>query len=101
MITAANIIGNSWKIARAKPALAGKITEEILKAETAEYINKGRLSPECNNIACGHAIGSFDKFFDEIKNKKAVVDFVKRQVNNERKAVAKKASGFLNKYGIK
>ncbi len=98
MIPAANVIGNSWKIISAKPELTGKITKEILKSEKSHYKNKGKLSPECNNIVYGHAINSFDKFFDKIKNKKPVIDFVKRQVNNSRNATAKKADRFLKKY---
>jgi hypothetical protein len=100
MITASNIVKNSWKIALAKPKLAGKITNEILKAEHAAYVNKGRLSPECNNVVCGHAIEAFEKFYAEIKDKKPVVDFIKRQAHNTRKPVARKAEKFLSKYRI-
>ncbi|MCP4581445.1 MAG: hypothetical protein GY839_07480 [candidate division Zixibacteria bacterium] len=100
MITASNIIKNSWKIALAKPALIEKITQEILKAEKAKYINKGQLSPECNNIVCGNAIDSFDKFYDKIKNKKPVTGFVKRQLKNTRKPVVKRAEKFLKKHKI-
>ena len=100
MITAANIIKNSWKIALAKPELAEKITQELLTAENVKYENKGQLSPECNNIVCGHAIESFEKYYDKIKDKKPVEDFIKRQLNNTRKPVAKKAERFLKKYKI-
>lgn len=100
MITASNIIKNSWKITSAKPEMVQKITREILKAEKTEYENKGQLSPECNNIVCGHAIDSFDKFYEEIKDKKPIIGFVKRQLNNTRKPVAKKAEKFLKKHKI-
>jgi hypothetical protein len=100
MITASNIIKNSWKIALAKPELEEQIIQEILKTEKARYVNKGQLSPECNNVVCGHAIDSFDKFYGEIKNKKPVVDFIKRQLNNTRKPVAKKAKKFLSNHKI-
>jgi hypothetical protein len=100
MITASNIIKNSWKIALAKPKLAEKITKEILKAEITPYENKGQLSPECNNVVCGHAIDAFEKYYDEIKDKKPVVGFIKRQVHNTRKSVSKKAEKFLSKHGI-
>lgn len=98
MITAANIIGSSWKIASAKPELAEKITSEILKIQNGKYINRGELSPECKNIVCGHAIDSFALFYDKIKNKKAVNKFVKAQLNNSRPAVRKKAEKFIKKY---
>ena len=100
MITASNIVKNAWKIALAKPSLIEKITKEILKAEKAKYENKGESSPECNNIVCGHAIDSFTKFYDKIKSKKPVKDFIKRQLENPRSAVAKKAEKFIKKFKI-
>ena len=99
MITAANIIGSSAKIARAKPELIERITREILKVEKGKYKNKGALSPECRNVAIGHAIDTFDQFFDQIDDKSAVVAFVKRQLKNARKSVVKKAERFLRKHG--
>jgi len=100
MITAANIIGNSWKIASAKPELTDQITHEILKVEKSKYEIKGQLSPECNNVVCGHAIDTLEKIYDKIKDKKPVIDFIKRQLENTRRPVAKKAERFLNKYKI-
>jgi hypothetical protein len=97
MITASNIIKASPKIAFAKPELAEKITAEILKIQKGIYINRGEVSHECKNIVCGQAIDSFTAFLDKIKNKKAVTDFVKDQLNNSRPAVRKKAEKFLKK----
>jgi hypothetical protein len=98
MITAANIIGSSVKIALAKPELTESITKEILKVEEAKYQRHGKLSPECRNVAIGHAIDSFEKFFEQIEDKKAVLTFVKRQLKNTRKQVAKKAERFIRKH---
>jgi len=98
MITAANIIGSSFKIALAKPELTGRITREILKVEKAKYERHGEPSPECRNVAIGHAIDSFEKFFEQIDDKKAVIAFVKRQLKNTRKPVAKKAERFIRKH---
>jgi len=95
MITAANIIGSSPRIAQAKPHLAQRITKEILKVEDAQYEHHGSPSPECRNVALGHAVDAFDAFFDQIEDKPAVVQFVKRQLQNTRKQVAKKAERFL------
>jgi hypothetical protein len=100
MVTAANIIGNSWKIALAKPKLTEKIVTEILKAEKAKYEYKGELSPECSNVVFGHAIDCLSQFYDKIENKKPVEDFVKKQLKNTRKPVAKKAEKFIRKYKI-
>ncbi len=100
MIAASNIIGNSWKIALAKPELTEDITCEILKAEKTKYEHKGELSPECNNVVYGHAIDSFGKYYDRIKEQKPVIEFVRRQLNNTRKPVAIKAEKFLKKNKI-
>ena len=100
MITAANIIGSSPRIAAAKPELIEKISKEILKVEKAQYESKGALSQDCNSVACGHAISSFAQFFNQVKNKKPIIRFVKKQVNNSRKSVAEKAEEFIKKYEI-
>ncbi len=101
MITAANIIGSSWKIVSAKPYLAEKIVNEILKVQKAKFIHQGELSSECKNIVCGHAIDSFAMFFDKIENKKPVIQFIKAQLNNSRPAVVKKAEKFIKKLNRK
>jgi hypothetical protein len=98
MITAANIIGSSATIVSAKPHLVGRIAAEILKVEKAKYEVHGRPSPECRNVAIGHAIESFDQFFDRIEDKPSVLQFVKKQLKNSRKAVARKAGQFLRKH---
>lgn len=99
MITAANIIGSSWKIVMAKPYLTEKIIREILNVQNAKYLHKGKLSSECKNIVSGQAIDSFAMFFNKIENKKPVIKFVKAQLNNSRPAVAKRAKMFLKKFG--
>ena len=98
MVTAANVIGSSGNIVRAKPELADTVTKEILKVEKAGYLNKGEPSPECRNVAIGQAIDAFDQFYDRIGPKKKVLNFVKRQLTNTRKQVAKKAEQFMSKH---
>ena len=100
MVAAANIVGNSWKIALARPEWSDKIASEILKSENTKYVHKGEISSECTNVVCGHAIESFDKFYDTIEHKNLVLDFVKRQLNNQRSAVAKKAEKFFKKHRV-
>lgn len=100
MVAAANVIGSSWKIVRAKPALTGKIVQEILKVKAARYEYKGELSPECNNVACGHVIDAFECFYDKIENKQPVIRFILDQRKNTRKSVALKAEKFLKKHKI-
>jgi hypothetical protein len=95
MVTAANIIGSSPKIVASKPGLTQRITREILKVEKAKYERHGNPSPECRNVALGHAIDAFDEFFDQIGGQDAVIRFVRRQRKNARPKVAKKAERFL------
>ena len=100
MITAANIIGSSVAIAQAKPALANAIAEEILKVEKAKYKLEGVLSPECRNVAIGHAIDSLDKLYGRIENKSKVAAFIKRQLKNTRNPVVRKAEHFMRKHVV-
>ena len=93
LIPAGNAIGGAAKIALAKPHLTDKITKEILKVEKAKY-----QTAECRNIALGHAINSFDRFFDQITDKKSVITLIKKQLKNTRDATKKKAEKFLKKW---
>jgi hypothetical protein len=93
MITAANIIGSAAKIALAKPGLTDRITREILKVENAVY-----QTDECRNVAIGHAIKSFHQFFDRVKDKEPVIEFIKRQRENSRSGTGKAAEKFVKKY---
>ena len=95
MITAANVIGGAGKIAVAKPHLADRIARALLKVESATY-----QTGECRNVAVGHAVESFDLFFEHLKHPRPVVEFVKRQLNNRRNAVKKKAVRFLKKHEL-
>ncbi len=103
MVTAANIIGSSVKILSARPELASRITNEILKVEKAKYKLHDVLSPECRNVALGHTVDTFDEIFDLLGDKDtqaAVVKFVKRQLKNTRNAVVKKAEKFIKRHKI-
>jgi hypothetical protein len=94
MITAANVIGGAGKIAQAKPQLAERIARAVLQVEAANY-----QTEECRNVAIGHAIESLDLFFEHLKKPQPVIEFVKRQLNNRRNAVQRKAARFLKKHG--
>jgi len=93
MITAANVIGGAGKIARTKPQLADRIAQAVLQVEAANF-----QTEECRNVAIGHAIESFDLFFEHLKKPQPVIEFVKRQLNNRQNAVKKKAARFLKKH---
>lgn len=96
MVTVANVVGNSGKIAKAKPHLTQKITKELLKTEN--LTTKLHLTQECKNVILGHAISALDVYFDQIENKDDVVSFVKRQLSNTRNVTRTKAEKFLEKW---
>ena len=98
MITAANIIGSSPRIVQAKPRLAASIAQEILKVRRARYELHGVPSPECRNVAIGHAIKALDQIFDRIEDQAAMIQFVRRQLANTRRPVVRKAEQFLRRH---
>jgi len=97
LITAANAIGALSDIARNKPKHKGKILKQLLCVEKAVYYNRGKVSPECRNVALGHVMTVLDGFCDEIKGCKETLGFIKRHTANTRPAVAKKAKDLLEK----
>ncbi len=90
MITAANVIQGGARIAQAKPHLADRIAAEILKVATARY-----QTPECRDVAIGHAIQALGAILPLLRNPVPVAQFVRKQVRNRRPATRKKAEQFL------
>ncbi len=95
MVTVANIVGHSGKIALAKPNLAQKIADELLKVENIS--TTPHLTDECKRVIAEKAIGSFDLFFDRIEDKKKVISFVRNHAKSPRKTLRTKAETFLEK----
>ncbi|MBN1245135.1 hypothetical protein JXA31_06040 [Candidatus Bathyarchaeota archaeon] len=98
MVTVANTVGNSGKIALAKPYFIPRITAELLKVENVSV--NPHLTEECKRVIAENAIGTFDLFFDQIeeKEKKKVLAFVERQLDSSRRTLSAKATGFLEKW---
>jgi hypothetical protein len=98
MVTVANTVGNSGKIALAKPYLTPRITSELLKVEHVSVTP--HLTEECKRVIAENAIKTFDLFFDKLeeKEKKKVLDFVERQLGSSRRTLSAKAAGFLEKW---
>jgi len=92
MINAANVVASSGIIAKAKPQLQSKITKELLR------IDKTHHSSECKNIIKGKAILTFEEYFDECREKKKIIQFVRNELKNTRSATSKKAEKFLKKW---
>ena len=96
IITIGHVIDNSGKIAKAKPLLSSKITNQLLKLEN--LTTTPTLSAECKNVLLGKTILAFSQYFTQIKNKRTVISFVKKQLSNPRNATKKKAERFLKKW---
>ncbi len=56
MITAANVIGNAWKIIKKNPIHENDITRRMLRVSENTYLNKGLPSAECKNVLIGHVV---------------------------------------------
>ncbi len=94
MIPAAWIADYSGRIARAKPGLQTRITEKLLS------IDKTHHHPERRDLIKAGAIESFDEYFEETKDQKRILKFVKKQLNCMSPKTVKKAADFLKKRGI-
>jgi hypothetical protein len=96
MVTVANVVGNSGKIALSKPYLIPKITEKLLKVENIAVTP--HLTEECRRIIVEKAIGSFDLFFEKVEQKEKVFSFVERQLSSPRRTLRTRAENFLKKW---
>jgi len=97
MVTVANIVGNSGKIALAKPYLTQKITDKLLKVENISITP--HLSEECKRVITQHAIKTFDSFFPQIEEKDKVISFVKKHLNSTREILRIESENFLKRWG--
>jgi hypothetical protein len=96
MVTVANVVGNSGKIALAKPYLSQRIADELLKVDKISITP--HLTEECKRVIAGAAIESFDVFFNQIKNRNEVLEFVKSHLNSPRASLKDKAEKFIKKW---
>ena len=97
MVTVANVVGNSGKIALAKPYLTQKITDKLLKVENISITP--HLSDECKRVITQHAIKTIDMFFSQIEQKDKVISFVKKHLNSSRESLRIESEKFLEKWG--
>jgi len=97
LVTVANTVANSSKIALAKPYLIQKITYELLK--TDKLATTPHLTEECKRVVAEKAIDAFSLFFDKIEDKEKIVAFVSKCRNSPRKTLKKKAEAFLSRFG--
>jgi hypothetical protein len=90
VIVAGHVTANSGKIAKAKPQLQTKITNELLNIDRTKQKHKDLIK--------AGAIESFSAYFEESPDKKRIINFVKQQVNCESPKTRKIAKEFLEKW---
>ena len=96
MVTVANIVGSSRKIALAKPYLINKITTELLKVDKIKITL--HLTEECKRVIAEKTIISFDTFFSKIEDKEKVLSFAEKHINSSRKTLKNEAEKFIKKW---
>lgn len=96
MVTVANLVGNSGKVALAKPHLIEKITDELLKVE--DISTTPHLTEECKRVIAEATIKAFNSFYPKIKKKERVISFVKNHRNSPRRTLRETAETFLDKW---
>jgi hypothetical protein len=89
LIDAANTMRGATAAALAKPHLAEMVAGRILEVERAVY-----ATPECRNVAIGHALECLDRLFPLAGDTAAIREFVSRQLTNGRPATRRKAQRF-------
>ena len=95
MVTVANVVANSAKIALAKPYLAQKITTKLLKVQDLKVTP--HLTQECKLVIAEQAIKTFDRLFDSIEDKEPIIAFAQKHLNSSRISLKKEAQNFLKK----
>lgn len=94
LISAANAIRGLGSIALHRPDLHDRIIRGVLTVEGATY-----ETPECRNVAIGGALTALKELGAEALGRKDVAAFVRRQCDNTRKAVARRAQGMARACG--
>jgi len=97
MVTVANVVGNSARIALAKPYLLQRITTRLLKVNDISLTP--HLTAECKRVIIEHTIKSLNVFFEKIETKAQVLSFVKGQLNSPRASLREEAQSFIKKWG--
>ena len=90
VIVAGHLAANSGKIAKAKLKLQTEITNKLLNIDKTNQKHK--------DLVKAGAIEAFDEYFEEAKNKKKILEFVKKQLNCKSPKTRKKAKEFLKKW---
>ncbi len=96
MVTVANTVANSAKIASNKPYLADKILAELLKVQNLQVTP--HLTEECKLVIAEQAIETFNTLIRYTQNKAALIVFAEGHQNSKRVSLKKEAQNFLKKW---
>ena len=98
MVTVANVVGNSAKIALAKPYLAPKFTDRLLAVDKLHVTP--HLTDECRRVIAEKAIETYNQYFDLMgaEEKAKVLTFVKKHKTSSRASLKKEAELFLKRW---
>ena len=91
LVTAANILASSGRIARCRPDMAERITAELLKVDIIPL-----PTAECREVARGHVLTAFAEYPDVTTNNRPARDFVVRCTASHRPSVRKRAEMLLD-----
>ncbi|MBN1370225.1 MAG: hypothetical protein JW954_08335 [Dehalococcoidaceae bacterium] len=94
LITAANILASSGRIARCRPDLAQRITDELLKVSDIPL-----PTSECREVARGHVLSSLAEYLHIPEVDQPVLDLIVHCTLSRRQATRKKAEELLNRTG--
>jgi hypothetical protein len=99
MVTVANVVGNSAKIAQAKPYLVPRITAELLRVDGIH--TSPHLTDECKRVIAEQTVKSFSQFFDLMaaKEKAQALAFVNKHADSSRLPLRKEVERFLKHHG--
>jgi hypothetical protein len=92
LVTAANILESSGRIARYRPDLADRITVELLKVDDIPL-----PTAECREVARGHVLASLAEYINNSRIDQPVHEFIVRCFASHRPAVKQRAQELLNK----
>jgi len=95
LVTAANVVGNSAKVARAKPHLADAVAGKLLGVEAIKV--GPHMTEECRRVLAEHAVEALDSLFELLsrEERKKVIAFVRRQRGSSRKPLVAAVERFL------
>jgi hypothetical protein len=95
MVTVANVVGNSAKIAEAKPYLTQKIINELLKVQDLKVTP--HLTEECKLVIAEKAIQTFGALQKNADDKRQMLVFSRAYSNCSRASLRNQAQLFVKK----